>query len=579
MVIQTREDNTLADMAEATVTSALNSARNRSYASWIYNWSLKGPMPDRVLHTPELASTQRGDKADAFLSGRYILPGGQVRMTSGTPWDAQPPSREWSQELHSFTWLWHFGARPSADTSRHARWLIKTWLDKHKKCEGTPWTPNILGRRLISWYANWPLIVEGADMVWRSSLLLSMARQATHLRRAVKNTPPGRARFDAALALAMTGLCMPDQSKSLDKGLELLIKDLAIEVTGDGGHISRSPEKQLHVLADLLMLQEAMRARGQHMPSALTHVIDRMGPALDFFRHGDGRLALFNGGGLGDEAALAQACTHTRDLPRGTPRPAPLAALPFSGYQRLTAKKTTLIVDTGAPPVGAFSTDAHAGCLSFEMSSGRHRLITNCGAMVVQGPIWHQAMRATAAHSTLGLSQASSADFVTGAWTRNLLGPRISGGPSNVECTRHEKDLGIWLDTSHDGYLEDFGLIHERRLFLAADGMDVRGEDQLIAQEGRRAREGAESATIRFHLHPEVRASLARDGSNVLLVLPNRQGWQFRAKGGEISMEESIFITDGETVRRTSQIVVTAHPADNTTRVNWAFRCLEADKS
>ncbi|TNE60112.1 MAG: hypothetical protein EP340_00645 [Alphaproteobacteria bacterium] len=578
MAIQMRDDNTLADMAEATVNSALNSARNRSYASWIYNWSLKGPMPDRILHTPARVYTQSGDKADALLSGHYTLPGGKVHMTSGTPWDAHPPNPEWSEELHSFAWLWHFGARPSADTSRHARWLIKTWLDKHKKCEGIPWTPNIIGRRLISWYANWPLIVEGADMVWRSSLLLSMARQATHLRRAVKNAAPGRARFDAALGLAMTGLCMPDQSKALDKALELLIKDLAIEVTGDGGHISRSPEKQLSILADLLMLQDAMRARGQHMPSGLIHVMDRMGPALDFFRHGDGRLALFNGGGIGDDKALQKAAELTRPVNRGPARAAHLASLSYSGYQRLAAKKTLLIVDTGAPPVGAFSTDAHAGCLSFEMSSGRHRLITNCGAMLVKGPSWRQAMRATAAHSTLGLSQASSADFVTGTWTRNLLGPRISGGPTIVESTRHEKDLGIWLNTSHDGYVEDFGLLHERRLFLAADGMDVRGEDQLIAQDGRFAREGAESATVRFHLHPDVRASLARDGSHVLLLLPNRQGWQFRAKGGEISIEESIYITDGETLRRTSQIVVTARPADNSTRVNWAFRCLDADK-
>lgn len=199
--------------------------------------------------------------------------------------------------------------------------------------------------------------------------------------------------------------------------------------------------------------------------------------------------------------------------------------------------------------------------------------------MSVQGPVWHQAMRATAAHSTLGLSQGSSAGFVDGSWTKTLLGPRISGGPAEVACTRHEKDLGLWLETSHDGYLTDYGLIHERRLFLSADGNDVRGEDQLIQSEKRRTHEAAESATVRFHLHPDVRVSLARDGSNVLLLLPSRQGWQFRAKGGEITLEESIFITDGETVRRSNQIVVTTSPADETAKVNWAFKRLESEKS
>jgi uncharacterized heparinase superfamily protein len=571
MVVNLR-DETITDVAGATVTSALNSARNRSYASWVYNWTLKGPMPDRVLYTPEFASAPQGQKADAHLQGRYILPGGQVRMTSGTPWDAAPPSKQWSENLHGFSWLWNFNARPGKDTSHHARWLIKTWLDKHQKCDGTPWQPHVAGRRLLSWYANWPLIVDGADMVWRSSLLLSMARQAKHLRRTAKNAPQGFARIDAALGLAMTGICMPDQAKSLEKGLEMLEHELGTQVAADGGHVSRSPEAQLNLLCDLLMLRQALQAGGHRTPARLQHAIDCMGPAIDFFRHGDGKLCFFNGGGLGSDGAIEKALAG--DHVRGTA----LTHLPYSGFQRLAAKKTLLIVDAGNPPEAAYSTDAHAGCLSFEMSVGKHRLITNCGSMSVQGPLWHQAMRATAAHSTLGLAEASSAGFIDGSWTKNLLGPRISGGPSHVECARHEKDVGLWLDASHDGYLENFGLTHERRLFLSADGADVRGEDQLTASGNFKAREGAEAATVRFHLHPDVRASLARDGSNVLLLLPNRDGWQFKAKGGELTLEESIYITDSETVRRTNQIVVTAKPADNTAKVNWAFRRLDGDK-
>lgn len=290
-------------------------------------------MPDRILYTPIFANEPRGDKADAFLSGRYVLPGGQVRMTSGTPWDASAPSREWSENLHGFTWLWHFGARPGEDTSRHARWLIKTWLDKHKNCDGTPWAPHILGRRLVSWCTNWPLIVEGADLVWRSSLLLSMARQAKHLRRTVKNAPPGFVRFDAALALAMTGICMPDQSKSLEKGIELLIKELAIQILGDGGHISRSPQKQLSVLCDLLMLRDALEAGGHRIPNRIQHTIDRMGPALEFFTHADGKLALFNGGGIGSDGQLGKALSSEGS------KSAQLASLPYLGFQRLSAKK------------------------------------------------------------------------------------------------------------------------------------------------------------------------------------------------------------------------------------------------
>ncbi|MCG3024053.1 heparinase II/III domain-containing protein, partial [Escherichia coli] len=57
----------------------------------------------------------------------------------------------------------------------------------------------------------------------------------------------------------------------------------------------------------------------------------------------------------------------------------PLTHALHSGYERLSMDSTTIIADTGlAPPVTA-SRDAHAGCLSFEMSSGRNRYIVNAG--------------------------------------------------------------------------------------------------------------------------------------------------------------------------------------------------------
>lgn len=571
MVLNMRSEERF-DVAGATVATALGHARDRSYASWIYDLSLKGPMPDRVLYSPELAIKPSPEKADAFLLGHYTLPGGQVRMRAGTPWDATAPDRQWAENLHGFSWLWHFNARAGKDTSRHARWLIKTWLDKHKKCDGVAWRPHVLARRLISWYANWPLIVDGADVIWRSTLLRSMARQAKHLHRTAKSAPDGLAKLEAALGLTMTGIAMPDQRKSFEKGLGLLSRELALQVMADGGHVSRSPETQLTLLCDLLMLREAMFAGGHQIPSRLQHTIDVMAPATEFFRHGDGHLSLFNGGGLGSEAAIDKA------LSGDTARVSPLSHLPYSGFHRLKAKKTLLLVDTGRAPPSVHSLSAHAGCLSFEMSAGRHRLITNCGALTVQGPHWHQAMRATAAHSTLGLDQKSSADFIDSGWSKSLLGARISGGPKEVLSTRHEKDIGYWLESSHDGYLERFGLIHVRRLFLNSDGNDLRGEDQLVAKEVRRRSQSPKTATVRFHLHADVRASLARDGSNVLLLLPNRDGWQFRAKGGAITLEESVYIGDGETLRRSNQIVVTLeHPSDDA-KINWAFRRLEGDK-
>jgi uncharacterized heparinase superfamily protein len=576
MVLNPRSDERLGDIAGATLTTALtgavNGALNRSYSSRLYNMTLRGPMPDRILYVPQLAFEADSAMADACLTGRYALAGGQVQMTEGTPWDVTAPNRQWSEDLHSFEWLWHFNARGGHDTSKHAGWLVNSWLERHRQCEGLAWEPHILGRRLVSWFANWSLIVGTADMVWRSSLLLSMARQARHLRRAAPSAPIGLPRLTSAWALAMVGLCMPNEKRAYERGMTLLIKELQQQVLADGGHISRSPEILLKVLCDLLILRDAIQGRSMKVPNPLQRQIDRMAPAVDFFRHGDGHLSFFNGSGEGDKAAIDTVVATDQAAT------SPLSHLPYSGFHRLRAGKTVLLMDAGAGAPGPYSTTSHAGCLSFELSVGRNRLITNCGNIAIQGPEWQEALRATPAHSTVVVNDCSSAGFVEDGWSRRLLGPRMTGGPKKVTSVQRRKDdVGFWLDASHDGYEENFGLIHDRRLFLDAKGTDLRGEDSLVPSDGGDTNDVVDEAVVRFHLHPDVRASLARDKSSVLLLLPNREGWQFRAQGGEMSLESSIYAADGNSVRRTQQIVLTCVRPASQVRFNWAFSKLDSD--
>jgi uncharacterized heparinase superfamily protein len=218
------------------------------------------------------------------------------------------------------------------------------------------------------------------------------------------------------------------------------------------------------------------------------------------------------------------------------------------------------------------------------MSSGRHRLIVNCGSAPLRGEEWLGLSRTTAAHSTVCVADRSSARFVKQRWAARVLGPRVADGPGKVRIERHESDLGALLTAAHDGYVPRFALVHERRLYLSVDGDDCRGEDRLLpptrsSPRSRRPRRQPDGAAVpfavRFHLHPDVRASLSRDGTRVLLMLPNGEGWQFRANRPDLSVEESIYCGGGEDVRRSRQIVLSgvADPAQGAS-VKWAFHRL-----
>jgi uncharacterized heparinase superfamily protein len=176
------------------------------------------------------------------------------------------------------------------------------------------------------------------------------------------------------------------------------------------------------------------------------------------------------------------------------------------------------------------------------MSVGRDRLIVNCGAAPAGEPTWRDAMRATAAHSTLTLADTNSSE---------LRDEGLGRRPERVEIERQEANGAQWLDASHDGYRRTHGVVHRRRLYLAGNGDELIGEDVLEPPPG-----PGTTCVLRFHLHPAVTAVLQEEEGGVLMRLPGGQGWRMRARGARIALEDSVSMS-GEP-RRAQQVVLTA---------------------
>ncbi|CAN0596996.1 unnamed protein product, partial [Laminaria digitata] len=177
-------------------------------------------------------------------------------------------------------------------------------------------------------------------------------------------------------------------------------------------------------------LRQTYAAQAEAPPAALIGAVERMLPMLRFFRHQDGNLARFNGVGPTRPDRIIAILQH--DETKG----APLLHAPHSGYERFLQGQTTVIADTGHTPPLDVSQEAHAGFLSFEMSSGRHHVIVNCG-VDTNGPDEYRPLaRATAAHSTAVLNDTSAARFAFSGWARDLLGAPMVGGPKKVTCER-----------------------------------------------------------------------------------------------------------------------------------------------
>jgi uncharacterized heparinase superfamily protein len=288
-------------------------------------------------------------------------------------------------------------------------------------------------------------------------------------------------------------------------------------------------------------------------------------PMLRFFRHGDGNFALFNGMGPTQTDLLTTILAY--DDARG----APLANAPHSGYQRLESGSTLVIMDTGRVPPLSVSLEAHAGCLSFELSCRLNRIVVNCGLPITSRENWRQVARATAAHSTATFNDTSSCGFVeSGPIRRMLNGVPMIGGPRKVDAGREEGPDGVLLRASHDAYADLCNVVHYRMLMLSSDGQRVEGEDVFTPAQGENLPAGRDQFALRFHLHPSVKANRLADGHTAMLLMPNKDVWTFSAYEDRIDIEESVYLAGTDGARRSAQIVVYGR-ARKVMRVQWSF--------
>jgi uncharacterized heparinase superfamily protein len=520
---------------------------------------------ERLVIAPQELRTSDPTRAAEIYSGRFSFAGKIVVCDGRSPFEVAPPTTEWADNLLGFSWLRHLRAANSTKTRANARALVDEWITIQGSWHPIAWQPEIVARRLISWLSQATLILDDADLQFYRRLLRSLTRQVRYLRIAVNDTRDGVPRLQARIALTYATLCMARQVRHLRVTTRRLVSELERQILPDGGHISRNPGVIIEILLDLLPLSQAFAARNVPPPPALINAVDRMMPMLRFFRHADGTFMLFNGMGPTPPGLLATVLAY--DDARGTP----VANAPYSGYQRIEAGPSTLLMDTGVPPPLEVSADGHAGCLAFEFSSRLQRIIVNCGMPGAGRESWRQVARATAAHSTVTFNDSSSCQFLDSPAIRRIFGVPIVDGPRHVSAARDPEGRGMMLRASHDGYAERYGVVHERFVSLTPDGNRLDGEDVFLPASGDSLPPDAEDHfAIRFHLHPGTRVNVFPDGHGAVLLLPNRDVWNLNAHDDVVAVEESVYLAGQDGPRRTTQIVIYGQ-ARQTQRVHWTL--------
>ena len=539
------------------------------YRTPLHRMRLRGRYPLKLLGVPQ--DPWPGDAAigERLGAGRMVH-AGHVAMTRDMNFADPHAPAAWRDWANGWQWLRDLAAHSDGkDSPRIAEPLVARWLVQHGDFDPAAWRADVTGTRLLFALGHAPLILSSPDQVYRSLLLSAIATWARHLDRAAFRLSDGLPRARAIGGLYAAGILIPGGEARAAAALGDLERLLAALVLPDGGVVTRAATDALALSELLSFVAAAGPAVGMRPPQVFADTQARLVPALRGMALGDGTIGGWHGGaaiGAGPLERLAKRnATGTAINREGR----------WSGYHRLSAGRTALVIDAGPPPLARVSDHCHAGTLGFEFSDGADRVVTNCGGGVgLATPLpaeLAEGLRTTAAHLTLIIADTNSTRIKVGKVTASS--SALGVGVEEVIVQSRQSEEGQWIETSHDGYARRFGMMVARRLFLSPDGQDLRGEDVIGAvPRSTLLRRPDRNFAIRFHLGPGVGATPTADGAGALLKLPGGRVWAMKARGGLVGIEASLWIDPEGAMIKTQQLVISGRTEKAAARIGWSFK-------
>lgn len=540
---------------------------SRVLYSRLLRWRFGRASADHLLIVPQDLRTADPSFWREVQQGQFGLDGTMAVLGQNSPFDVKPPNAGWARALHGFSWLSHLKAAADDGARDAARQLAVEWTVRHSRAHGASVEPAVAGRRLISWLSHSGFLLEEADDATYEAITRAMGTDLVRLSASWRDCPDGYPRLLALIALVLSGLCIAGHDNQLPDNERALTVELARQILPDGGHISRNPGVLVELMLDLLPLKQCFASRGRPAPPGLLTTMQRMLTMLRHMRLGDGMLARFNGMSVAEPAGLATVLAYDdRSIP-------PMTTVPNSKYVRLERGSTIVIMDVGGPPPLDQAALAHAGCLSFELSSDTTLIMANGGAPALANSDWRATARSTVSHNTLSLAEKSSSKLIRNTAIEDLIGAPPIQGPDRVTVQVEETAGAQELSAYHDGYLSRYQLVHRRSLVLSPSGQRLLGIDRLAGQKANLRLRNDLPFSIHFHLHPDTVCRRVQGGTAAEVVLKSGDIWRFSVENAALTIEESTYFADSAGPRASLQLVIRGATFGDT-NIRWIFEML-----
>ncbi len=454
------------------------------------------------------------------------------------------------KKLHSFFWLLSLDLKSSKVTTQS---IILKWIETNQNYSKENWNIDILSKRVIAWISNSKLTYEDSSQVYKDKFNSIIQKQINHLINEIKRSAWVDDKMIGCAAIILTGLSYQNKDKYLNFGLSLLKNIIKSSFDSEGFPKSRNIRQLTFYLKHFILIREWLKEAQNEIPEYIDESIYYLGMAYSFLCQNIKKSILFNGNHESSNAEFDDYLDiHGYRFKNENHE--------VGGYAILKNKKIALVMDLGSSPEKKFTSNYQSGALSFEIICLDKKLICNSGYFQNFKHQLNNVSKSTASHSTLVIDNQSSCKLSKQPNGKSII---ENGLKILKKSITFKKNYWI-IESSHDGYSKQFGIIHNRKIEFFPESYKFIGSDKLIKKKKIKN----SNFEIRFHLEPGVKAMKTQDGKSIFIELEN-EGWKFTCNNHLLDLETGLYFGKKNSYVENQNISISGMTLNQNEIIKW----------
>lgn len=465
-------------------------------------------------------------------------------------WNTQNLKEKDFNNLNSFFWLFSLDLKSSKKDVQN---IIEQWIEKNHSYKSKSWEIDIVAKRIIAWISSSRLTYEEGNSSYKEKFNHIIKKQTNHLINEILRSKWVDDKMIGCAAIILTGISYQNENNYLNLGLNLSKKIIRFSFDNNVFPKSRNIRQLNFYLKYFILIREWLKESQNEIPEYIDENIYYLGQAYAFVWQNNKKDILFNGN---HESNNVEFDHYLKRLGYNFKN----QNNELGGYAILNNKKISLVMDIGSSPEKNFSANYQAGSLSFEIISNGKKLICNSGYFQNFKHQLNELSKSSAVHSTLTLEDRSSCKFFKSSDSSFKIFQGLKIIKKNIV---NEKNY--WkINAAHDGYLKQFGIIHDREIEFYPEQMKFIGHDKIISKDN----QDDLKFEIRFHLEPSTKVMKTQDNKSIFIDIDG-EGWKFNSKNNLINIDNGLYFGKKNSFVDNQNIFISGMTSNKNHTIKW----------